>query len=71
MEKIEYIIACSCGQGIRLGLSERERRDRDLNKSTQMLINLFRVFHEEHGAVAGWFSDKPAPRFKVENEREL
>ncbi len=56
----EYIIACNCGRDLRLGLTEREWRDRNLNKSTAIICNLFRFFHEEHGVVSGWFSDDTA-----------
>jgi hypothetical protein len=73
-DEIEYIIACSCGRGVLLSLTEREQRNRNLNKSTQIFCSLFRVSHEEHGAVSGWFSDdtaiEPGVRAAVADERE-
>jgi hypothetical protein len=60
--QVEYVLTCSCGKGQRLELTEREQYDGDLNKSTQIIANLFEYFHAQHGTVEGGFALKDNTR---------
>ena len=44
----EYVLVCTCSATLTLGLSRREQNAQNLNRSTEMLANLFEHFHGEH-----------------------